>query len=366
MKIQRAKLINYRNYKSEDFEFRDGINFILGNNAQGKTNLLESIYLACTGRSFRTGRIKELFHLTTEPFFVELNFVENEDSKFVYKNKDKKPLIIVNNFEIRGRSELFGKFPMILFSPAHLLMVSEGPNKRRKFLDREISLIDKSYFINLLYYNKYLSSRNKLLREEKFDTKLIEIYEEKLSEYAFEIIKKRIEFTQKLSSYSEKIHSYFTGNNEKLKISYSDEQYWKNLENYDKILQYYVQKHRENRIRDLRTKRTNFGPHLHDLNIEIDGKEIRKFASQGQLRLSAITIFFSLIPFIEEELGKKPIILLDDVFSELDKTRKAKLLEVLDGYQTIITATDLDGVPIKIENIQNIIEIENGTLRRQI
>ncbi|PID82582.1 MAG: DNA replication/repair protein RecF [Clostridiales bacterium] len=366
MKIQRAKLINYRNYKSEDFEFREGINFILGNNAQGKTNLLESIYLACTGRSFRTNRIKELFNSGTEPFFVELKFSDSDDSKFIYLNKENRPSIKVNNFEIKGRSELFGRFPMILFSPIHLLMVSEGPNKRRKFLDREISLIDKNYFINLLYYNKYLSSRNKLLREEKFDERLIEIYEEKLSEYAFKIIKKRIEFTEKLNSYSQEIHSYFTENNEKLKITYSEHQNWKNNQKYDKIIQDYVQKHRENRRRDIKTKRTNFGPHLHDLNIDIDGREIRKFASQGQLRLSAITIFFSLIPFIEEELGKKPIILLDDVFSELDKSRKTKLLEVLDGYQTIITATDLDGVPIKIENIKNIIEIENGTLRRQI
>lgn len=337
MKINYARLINYRNFVDEEFYFSSDFEFILGDNAQGKTNLLEAIYLACMGKVYRARSPREAFHERKDPFRVELNFSQgSEDFEFVYTHKDKKPVISVNNIEIERRSELFGRFPMVLFSPEHLKVLREGPSYRRKFIDREISLVSPAYFYSLIQYQRLLRSRNILLKEN-FDPLEMDVYEEKLALYGKKIYKARGLFVEILNAQSKIVHEFISGGKEELCLSYKSS--FQGVEDPRK-------RYREDRKKDLSLGYTSFGPQSDDMYIEIDKRDARRFASQGQVRIGSISIFFGLLPFITKQLEKKPLILLDDVFSELDRFRRHQLLELLQDYQVIISGTDLDGLDL--------------------
>ena len=338
MKITKAKLIHYRNYKEEEFSFPSDLEFILGRNAQGKTNLLEAIYLACIGKAFRARTSREAFFDRKEAFHVELFFLEGErENHFVYTHKDKLPKLSVNRLPIERRSELFGLFPMVLFSPEHMRMVREGPAYRRTFFDREISLVSRSYFHKLIRYQKLLRSRNILLKEQ-FDPFQMDVYEEKMAQYAKSIYEKRKTFVERLEEKSAEIHSFLSGGKEKLTLTYKS-----SLQDVEEI----GKRYKEDREKDKALGYTSFGPQSDDMQIEINGKDARRFASQGQARIASLSIFFGLIPFIEEEVEKKPIILLDDVFSELDRFRRHQLLDLLKNHQILLTSTDLDGLDLR-------------------
>lgn len=338
MRIHYAQLMNYRNYAQEEFFFSSDLEFILGDNAQGKTNLLEAIYLACMGKAFRARSPREVFFERQLPFRVELEFSHEGDRfRFVYTHKDKKPLIQVNHIEIERRSELFGRFPMVLFSPEHLRMLREGPSFRRNFLDREISLVSPSYFHHLIQYQKLLRSRNILLKEN-YDPLQMDVYEEKLADYGRKIFETRRNFVAALHEKSAEVHRFITGEKEELSLIYKS-----SLSGVEDLRGRY----REERRKDQALGYTGFGPQGDDMLIEIDKRDARRFASQGQVRIGSLSIFFGLLPFIREELGKKPLILLDDVFSELDRTRRHQLLELLFDHQVLLTGTDLDGLDLK-------------------
>lgn len=351
MRIKRALLLNYRNYQEEEFFFDSDLEFIVGNNAQGKTNLLEAIYLASMGKTFRGRTTREAFYDRKLPFRVELDFSQDqEDFSFVYTHRDKKPHIEVNRLKIERRSELFGRFPMVLFSPEHLNIVREGPAYRRNFLDREISLVSPSYFQNLIHYQKLLRSRNVLLREN-FDETQMEVYEEKLAHYGKKLTETRESFIDRLNLSSGRLHGFMSGEKEELLLVYRS-----NLKELEDIKKAY----REDRARDIALGYTSLGPQADDMKIFIDKKDAKRFASQGQVRIASISIFFGLLDFVETSLKKKPLVLLDDVFSELDKFRRHQLLKLLSSHQIILTGTDLDGLDLsKIENYK-ITTIEEG------
>ncbi|NLY36781.1 MAG: DNA replication and repair protein RecF [Tissierellia bacterium] len=337
MRINYARLINYRNYADEEFFFSSDLEFILGDNAQGKTNLLEAIYLACTGKAFRARSSKEAFFNRKLPFRLELEFSQGEDkSKFIYTHKDNKPLIHVNNIQIERRSELFGRFPMVLFSPEHLRMLREGPSHRRNFFDREISLVSPSYFYSLVQYQRLLRSRNILLKEN-YDPLQMDVYEEKLALYGKKLYETRGLFVEALNEKSSRVHDFISGGKEVLNLSYKSS--FAGVEDPRG-------RYREDRKKDLALGYTSFGPQGDDMYIEIDKKDARRFASQGQARIASLSIFFGLLPFISEQLDKKPLVLLDDVFSELDRFRRHQLLELLQDHQVILTTTDLDGLDV--------------------
>lgn len=351
MKLTQAHLINYRNYKEEEFYFDSDLEFILGDNAQGKTNLLEAIYLACMGKTFRGRTTREAFYDRKLPFRVELKFVQEDRTyDFVYTHRDKKPLLEVNNLKIERRSELFGRFPMVLFSPEHLNMIREGPSYRRSFFDREISLVSPGYFHDLIQYQRLLKSRNILLKEN-FDPIEMDVYEEKMAHYGLRLYETRKEFVARLSEKSGEIHGFISGGREKLELIYKS-----NIAGIEDLRSSY----KEDRKKDLSLGYTTFGPQADDMLIVINGRDARRFASQGQVRIASLSIFFGLLPFIEEMLDKKPIILLDDVFSELDRFRRHQILDLLRNHQVILTGTDLDGLDLSKLSNYKITTIEEG------
>lgn len=354
MILRKIHLKDYRNYIKESFSFDRQLQLILGDNAQGKTNLLEAVYLACMGRSFRSARLRETFGDFKNPFELEYLFEEEgRERRLVLLAGEKRGMSMeLNHIKLERRSDLFGLFPMVLFSPDHLRTFTQGPSLRRAFLDREISLVSRAYFHQLVRYNKTLLSRNALLKSDVVDIRQLEVYEEALSVYGLEVTRRRAEFLEELAVHAERMHERLTKGSEKLTMSYLG----CDAENSEE----YLEKLRESRERDRRVGFTGYGPHADDLRISLNGRDLRKYGSQGQIRLGALSVYFSLVPFIEEQLGMKPILLLDDVFSELDRQRRNQLLEIFIEHQKIITATDLDGLDRALTEHATVIWIKDG------
>lgn len=351
MTLLKARLYHVRNYLDEVFFFHPQMNFIVGNNAQGKTNLLESIYCACIGKPFRTPRFKDLLKQDEDLFELRLVFKEGDkEFDFRLKANAKDKMIQINQVKLEKRSALFGRFPMILFAPEHLRMIQDGPSARRAFLDRELSLLHKAYFHQLVSYNKILASRNALLKDAEPDRDMLQVYNEQLVRYGTPIFERRRQFIEELSERAGAVHFELSGGQEQLSLSYESDL----LKGED-----YLQKLSATTRRDQRMGSTGFGIHLDDFSVKINQVDVRRFGSQGQVRLSALSIFLALIPFIEQSLETRPIILLDDVFSELDPSRRQNILKRLTHYQTIITATDTDG--LDLEGVQaHVITISDG------
>ncbi|HHT21249.1 MAG TPA: DNA replication/repair protein RecF [Tissierellia bacterium] len=352
MKLERARLYHVRNYQDEVFFFSPGLNLILGNNAQGKTNLLESVYIACIGKAFRTNRLRDILMISQTNYELRLIFNDGRrDWDFRLRGNGSERTMTIDQQKMEKRSQLFGLFPMILFSPEHLKMVRDGPSARRSFLDREMSLQSKAYFHELIRYNKVLSARNVLLKDQAPEPTMLDVYDEQLVRYGTTVYERRKEFIEQLSKKAMEIHHEFTNGAEHLRLEYESD-----LNKPDD----YLEKLRQTRARDQKQGTTGYGIHLDDMSITINDTDVRRFGSQGQVRLSALSIFLALTGFIEAGLGIKPIILLDDVFSELDRDRKANVLERLADYQTLITATDTDGLAESLIEQAHIITIENG------
>lgn len=351
MTLLRARLYHVRNYLDEVFFFHPQMNFILGNNAQGKTNLLESIYCACIGKAFRTPRLKDLLMQEEEVFELRLIFQEHDkEFDFRLRGSAKDKAFSINQVKLEKRSALFGRFPMVLFAPEHLRMIQDGPSARRAFLDRELSLLHKAYFHQLVSYNKILASRNALLKDADVDQAMIQVYNEQLVHYGTPLFERRRQFIDELSKRAAEVHLELSGGQEELRLGYESDL----LKGED-----FLHKLMSTAKRDHKLGSTGFGLHLDDFSVKINQVDVRRFGSQGQVRLSALSIFLALIPFIEESLDSKPIILLDDVFSELDQPRRQNILKRLKHYQTIITATDTDG--LDLEGVQaHVITIQEG------
>lgn len=351
MTLLRARLYHVRNYLDEVFFFHPQMNLILGNNAQGKTNLLESIYCACIGKPFRTPRLKDLLMQDEEVFELRLIFKEHDkEFDFRLRGSAKDKVFLVNQVKLEKRSALFGRFPMVLFAPEHLRMIQDGPSARRAFLDRELSLLHKPYFHALVSYNKILASRNALLRDPDYDPAMLQVYNEQLVRYGTPLFDYRKQFIAELSARAAEVHHDLSGGQEELRLGYESDL----LKGED-----FLHKLTSTVKRDHKFGSTGFGIHLDDFSVKINQVDVRRFGSQGQVRLSALSIFLALIPFIEAHLDTKPIILLDDVFSELDQHRRRNILKRLKNYQTIITATDTDG--LDLEGVQaHVITIRQG------
>lgn len=352
MKLERARLYHVRNYQDEVFFFGPGLNLILGNNAQGKTNLLESVYIACIGKAFRTNRLRDILKIGESQYELRLIFNDSQrDWDFRMRGDGRERVMELNDRRLENRSQLFGYFPMVLFSPEHLGMVRDGPAARRAFLDREMSLQSKTYFHELIRYNKVLAARNMILRDAQPDPAMLDVYDQQLIQYGQALYTRRKSFIETLSQKAAEIHADFTDGAEQLTIEYESD-----LNRPESFLEQLEQ----SRERDLRQGNTGYGIHLDDMRISINEVDVRRFGSQGQVRLSALSIFLSLTSFIESELSTQPIILLDDVFSELDRERRKNVLERLSSYQTLITATDTDGLDDELTQSARIITIENG------
>ena len=360
MIIESVNLNNYRNYDELSINLSDGINILYGDNAQGKTNILESIYLCGTTKSHRGSKDKEIIKFDEEESHIKIIIKRNDVPCRIdmHLKNSKSKGIAVNGIPIKKSSELFGIMNVIFFSPEDLSIIKNGPSERRRFIDMELCQLDKFYLHNLSNYNKVIIQRNKLLKEIYFnyDKSLmdtIDIWNLKLAEYGNKIIKRREEFINQLNDIINKIHFKLSGGLETIEIKYEPNVSSENI--YEKIS--------KSTERDLRMKSTSVGPHRDDLGFFIENIDIRKYGSQGQQRTAALSLKMSEIELVKNITNDTPILLLDDVMSELDSNRQNQLLSSLDGIQTIVTCTGLDEFIENRININKIFKIVNGTAK---
>ena len=351
MYIDKIKLNNFRNYSEQEIVLDKNINILYGNNAQGKTNIIESIYLCAIGKSYRTNKDKEIIKLNEPYSKVEINFNKKDrDGKIKVEISDKK-IISINDIKAKKMSEVLGNINIVLFNPDDINIFKEGPSKRRRILDVMISQLRPAYVYNLNMYLKTLEQRNNYLKQIKYDNKseeMLEIWETKLADYAEIIQSYRKEFVEKLKEKIVDIHKKITDNKEKIKIEYISD--FEKKEQFIKLLE-------KNRKLDIIKGYTGKGIHRDDLKLYINDKDIEIYGSQGQHRSSILSIKLSELEIIKDEVDENPILLLDDFMSELDKERRENFLEDVKDTQIIITCTDK--LELKNEN-KSIFYVENG------
>ena len=357
MEINKLELNNFRNYTNAKISFKNGINFIVGKNAQGKTNMLESIYLLSVGKSPKNSKNKQIIKFNTLNGKVAVDFLTLAGNKKIeiYLDKQEKKSIKINNLNILKLVELVGCLSVVYFSPDELKLVKEVPEDRRNFLDISISQFDKTYLYNLMKYNRVLKMRNQILKSMDSPQSKIEqlkLFTPQLIETAEKIIEKRLKFIKNLKDIAKNIHKIITLN-ENLEISYS---YIKkeNLSIRDDLTFQFEQ------IidKELNLGYTCLGPHRDDIVFKINELDAKQFASQGQQRTIALVIKLSLMEVIHNEIGEYPILLLDDVLSELDDDRQTRLLNLTRKYQTLISCTAIPHCDFDY----NKIEVKNGTI----
>lgn len=337
MYVESIELYQYRNYDSLKLEFSPGVNIFYGDNAQGKTNLLEAVYVSGTSKSHKGSKDKELIQFDKEESHIRLHFRKNDLSHRLdlHLRKKKTKGIAIDGVPIRKLNELFGMLHIVFFSPEDLSIIKNGPAERRKFLDLEMSQLDKGYYALLVNYNKLLQERNNLLKQIYFIPSLRETldgWDEQLIETGMAIIRKREVFVQKIDEMMRQIHGNLTGGKELMAVHYD-----RNVSQEE-----FRQKMMEHRERDIKTGSSSVGPHRDDIGFTINGTDIRKFGSQGQQRTAALSLKLSEIRLIEQITGDKPVLLLDDVLSELDHHRQNYLLDSIADIQTMISCTGLD------------------------
>ncbi len=359
MILKNISLKNFTNYEDAYCEFDENINIFVGDNAQGKSNLLESIYYISTISSSRKNKDKELIKWSRDYFSISAHFLNKfGENKVAVKVIGNKKEVYLNNYKIEKRKEYIGYLITVIFNPEDLYIIKGEPAQRRQYIDNELSKTDIEYFVNSIKYKKVLEQRNILLKEftrKRVSDELMNIWEEQLIKYGTIIIRKRIDLIEDLKNISRNIHYRITENSEDLKIEYQTDIDIENIEeSYRKLL-------KDNRKKDIERGYTSIGPHRDDLEISINGISAKKFASQGQQRTISLSLKISEIEFIKNKTGEYPILLLDDVLSELDKKRKHKLLEEIENkVQTIITTTDLNDIESFFVDKGKIIIIQDG------
>lgn len=356
MYIKNIKLQNFRNYIKQEITLEKGINLFYGNNAQGKTNVIESIFLCSIGKSFRAKKDKELINFEKNNLFLEINYEKKDRTgkiKYLIQNDNKE--IFVNDIKLKKLSELLGNINIVLFSPEDINIIKDGPDKRRRFLNILISQLRPNYVYVYNLYQKTLEQKNTYLKKITIDRKdddLLNIYDEKLAEYAEVINKYRNEFINKLKEKIENIHKNVTEEKETLKIKYISDCYEKEK---------YLLSLKSNREKDIERGFTSCGVHRDDIYFFINGKKVEVFGSQGQQRTTILTLKLAELEVIKDEIGESPVLLLDDFMSELDNNRKMNFLKNIKNTQIIITCTD----EINIENINiNKFIVNNGQVLR--
>ena len=357
MQIKKLFLENFRNYEKEQFELSEGLNILFGKNAQGKTNCAEAIFYLCTGTSLRIRHDKQLIKIGSEQATISAE-AQNRYGKvtieaFIQENKRE---IHVNGSKITKNADLMGHINSVFFSPGELRLIQDGPDERRRFMNLSISQTSPAYYTALLRYNKILDQRNALLKDRDVSLVLdtLPVWDEQLCKYAAVIIKKRREFLEKLSPFACEFHAYLTEGAEKLTLkpdkSYEGEE--------TEIAECLMGRLANSYEKDLRLGFTTVGPHREDLNVLIGGIDAKAYASQGQMRTAALALKLSEVQIFKAISGEYPILILDDVMSELDLKRRKKLLERIEGIQTILTCTHAERVLYGADC--NKIRIENG------
>lgn len=364
MYFSEIELNDFRNYEHQKIDFHEKVNIIIGNNAQGKTNIIEGLYIMSLGKSFRTSKDSDMIRFGSELARVKTVSVKDDRELTVeialVKNKKS---IKVDGVKIKKTSELLENVYLVVFSPDDLRIVKDEPEKRRKFIDRELCQLKPVYYENLSRYKKSLAQRNFLLKEDRPDQSMLDIWDVELASYGARIIQERQRFCKKLNEISRSIHKDLTFEKEVLDVSYESD-----IEIIENDYMAQKEKFREelllSREKDILRRTTNRGPHRDDLKIEIDGIDVRNFGSQGQQRSAALSLKLAEIKLISEETGENPVLLLDDVLSELDRVRQRQLLTSFGDIQIFITATELTDELRKQLPDHYVFTVDKGSVKR--
>ena len=350
MKIQKIQLKHFRNYSNLEISLGKGINIFYGNNAQGKTNILEAIFLCSIGRSFRTNKEKELIQFGEDFATVQLDFAKKDREGSVKYTINPKKSITVNGVKIKRLSELLGNINTVIFTPDDINILKNGPAARRKFLDIYISQLRPNYLYTLNLYGKTLEQRNNYLRLPEKKEEMLEIWDEKLAEYAEIIFHYRQEYIQKIKEKIQKIHQTITEGKEEINLFYRSD--FENKEQFQKIL-------KNHRKIDFMKGYTSKGIHHDDFEVFLNDKMVNVYGSQGQHRTAMLSLKMAELEVIEEEIGEAPILLLDDFMSELDQTRRKNFLQYIRNAQVIITGTE----KMEFENLDySIFHVQKGEI----
>lgn len=363
MKIKSLELTNFRNYKNQKINLAENLNVIIGNNAQGKTNLLEAIFICAIGRSPRTTKDKDLINWSSQFAKISIDIDKKIGNKkidiFLFHHQNKA--IKIDKIGIKKIGQLMGNLNAIYFSPDELKLIKDSPDERRRFMDIDLCQFDKNYFYTLHEYNQILQQRNKLLKSQdiKVLKDTIPIWNEQLARNGAKLILSRLNLIERLKVHAYNIHKNLTSDKEELKLTYQG--YVADDENSLKLL--LLKKYEENIDKDIKLGYTTVGPHRDDIKIEANNIDLRSFGSQGQQRTASLTLKLAELEVFNDNLGEYPILLLDDVLSELDASRQNKLLAYVKNIQTLVTCTDFDfnisHTKFKVNN-GSIVEIVNS------
>lgn len=365
MNINKIRIINFRNYLNSSLKLNKNMNVFIGKNGQGKTNLLESIYFSITGKSFKTNSDREMINLEKDEAYVGAYANIGPYERLIeIKLERNNPKTLRINKNVIKDSEFNSGLNVVVFTPDDLNLVKDGPSKRRSFLDREISQIRPLYQHNLSRYNRILYQRNNILKTNKsYEDKkeLLELFNIQLVEVGSHLIYERVLYIKDISKIAKRIHGEITLEKEVLDINY--EPSFKLGDTIKEIKTNYMEALSESLDRDLRNMSTNKGPHRDDMKMSLNDKDLRTYGSQGQQRTAVLSIKLSEVELIKMERGHYPILLLDDVFSELDNDRRKYLIKSFKDLQTMITIADTFNSEEMKDVDKSIFVIENGTLK---
>ena len=360
MIIESMELKNYRNYDTLHIQFSPKTNILYGNNAQGKTNLLEAIYVCCTTKSHRGSKDREMIRFQEEESHIKLNIRKDQVPYRIdmHLKKNKAKGIAINGIPIRKASELFGIVNVVFFSPEDLNLIKNGPSERRKFIDLELCQLNKLYVHSLVSYNRILMQRNRLLKDIVFKPEYeetLDVWDLQLAQYGREVIRYRENFIFQLNEMIGTIHQKLSGGRENLQIVYDPCACADQLE--DEI--------KRSRFSDKKQKTSLVGPHRDDIGFYMDKVDIRKFGSQGQQRTAALSLKLAEIELVKKLVKDDPILLLDDVLSELDGERQSHLLSAINQIQTMMTCTGLEDFVSNRFPIDRLFKVTNGMVAQE-
>ncbi len=357
MIIKSIELTDYRNYENLTLNFDPGTNILYGDNAQGKTNILEAIYVAATTKSHKGSHDSDMVRFGAEEAHIRtyLDKEQVETRVDMHLRKAKAKGIAIDGQKIKKAQELMGLCRVVFFSPEDLSIIKDGPANRRRFIDMELCQLDQFYLYNLSNYNKIINQRNQLLKDIYFNPSLADtltIWDDQLVSYGCKIIERRREFVSQIAEVIKEKHSKISGGKENLEIFYEPD-----VEEGD-----FAAKLAQNLDRDRKSKMTSAGPHRDDFCFCIGDVDIRKFGSQGQQRTAALSLKLSEIDLVKKLSGDNPILLLDDVLSELDSNRQNFLLSSIGDIQTIITCTGVEDFVNNRFTVNKVFKVDNGTV----
>ena len=360
MIIESIELSNFRNYENLQIHLDEGTNILYGDNAQGKTNILEAAYMSGTTKSHKGSRDKEMIRFGENESHIRTVVKKNEKEYQIdmHLRKNGAKGVAINKIPIKKASELFGILNIVFFSPEDLNIIKNGPAERRRFVDLELCQLNKLYVYNLVQYNKTVIQRNKLLKDMDYNTSLkdtLPMWDEQLLKYGAELIIMRSEFIKELNPLIAGIHAGLSGGKETLSIAYEPNV---TAENFREQLA-------KNQFQEIKQRQTLTGPHRDDLNFIVNGTDIRRFGSQGQQRTAALSLKLAEIELVKKIVKDYPVLLLDDVLSELDSKRQEHLLSEITHIQTLITCTGLDEFVNSKFRMDKIFKIVEGTVESE-